>query len=91
LWSLTIAETGQRAAEKKINSEEMTIFYILPVVFLSCAVFGLAVYVAFTRLILSKGLDVDSIVLLFLPGLVHIDGPAGIIVGFISVAIFCVL
>jgi flagellar biosynthesis component FlhA len=76
---------------EKTIPEEMTVSYILPAAFLLYAVFGLAVYITFTRLILAQKTGLDSIILLSVSDLVHIDGTAGIIAGVISLVIFCVV
>jgi flagellar biosynthesis protein FlhA len=57
---------------------------------LFCTLFGLVVFVAFTRLPLTKGTGIDSTILSLVSGLVHIDGSIiGIITSFILLIVIC--
>jgi flagellar biosynthesis protein FlhA len=76
-----------KSTEEKLMFSETAIFSFIPIVSLLCSVFGLAVYVASTRLILAKGTEVDSKILLFVSGLIRMGGIAGIIAGFIIVCV----
>jgi flagellar biosynthesis protein FlhA len=90
---LAVVFTGnqdrKKGYEENILSKETDAFSALPVVLLLCAMFGLAVYAAFTRSILAKGAAADSKIIVFLSGLVSVDGTAGIIVGFTGLVILC--
>jgi flagellar biosynthesis protein FlhA len=91
---LAVVFTGcQRRAknnEEKIISGETGIFYPFPAVFLLCAIFGLAVYVNFTRLILTKGIGANNKIILFFSSLIDAGGTAGIITGTVSIIIICI-
>jgi flagellar biosynthesis component FlhA len=64
---------------------------VFPIAVLLCAVFGLAAYVALTRLILISETEVDSKIILFISGLVSAGGTIGIIAGFGAPVVFCVV
>jgi flagellar biosynthesis protein FlhA len=91
---LAVVFTGcQRRAngnEEKIISGKTDIFCYVPTVFILCAIFGLTVYVNFTRLILTKATGVDNKIILFFSGLIGAGGVAGIITGFASIITICV-
>jgi flagellar biosynthesis protein FlhA len=85
---LAIVFTGcqhrAKGKEEKIIPGKMDIFHFFPTILLVYIFFGLEVYISSIRLILSKGAEVDSKMLLFVSGPVNTDGIAGIIVGFVS-------
>ncbi|MDR1287216.1 MAG: FHIPEP family type III secretion protein, partial [Treponema sp.] len=91
---LAVVFTGcQRRAksdEEKIISGETDVFCRFPTVFILCAIFGLTVYVNFTRLILTKATGADNKIILFFSGLIGAGGSAGIITGFASIITICV-
>jgi flagellar biosynthesis protein FlhA len=89
---LTTVFTGCQRRTKdneKTIFDAAAIFYIFPVIFLLYSIFGLMVYVTFTRLILTKGAGTDNEIISFFSGLVNTGETAGIITGFVSIIAFC--
>jgi flagellar biosynthesis component FlhA len=85
-------QTRTKGNKEENRSEETAVFSIFPIAFLLCAVFGLAAYVALTRLILISETEVESKIISFISGLVSAGGTIGSIVGsFASIMISCVI
>jgi flagellar biosynthesis component FlhA len=78
-----------RGNEGRNLSKETAVFRILPMLFLLCELFGLVIFVAFTRLILAEGTGADSEILLLVSGLIRMGGIVGITVGFIGLEVIC--
>jgi flagellar biosynthesis protein FlhA len=83
-------QCGTKVDEGEIISGKTDVFSRFPAVFLSCAIFGLALYVSFIRLILTQGTEAGNRIVLFVSGLVNRGGTAGIIAGFVSILVVCV-
>jgi flagellar biosynthesis protein FlhA len=80
-----------RGNEEKTLSRETAVFHIFSIVFILCVFFGLVIFVAFIWLVLTKGPEIDSKILLLVSGFGHIDGIAGIIINSLLIVLCAVI